>query len=334
MAAHFCEVRAMTICRRDSLTATGLHGARIALEAALGADVRVSGLAENDTVDLTMSAIGPVRITGIASSAEFRWDSPPLHQLAICESMTGTRRPDDLGHDGPGDRPRPGGVVVVAAPGQPIRGVASGPRSRIVGIDLDLLAEVAAIDPAQPRSVHRAFTDRPPVDPVTAERWRKAVDAVDGQVFPAEGGSAAPLIVHSAVRLLAATALTLFSGTASGEAGEIERCDTIPRTLRNALDFIEEHVADEITVADIAAAAQVTVRAVQLSFRQHLGMTPLQYVRSVRLARTHEELHVADPCAGDTVTDIAARWGFFSPGRFSAQYRERYGVSPSCTLRR
>jgi transcriptional regulator GlxA family with amidase domain len=86
-------------------------------------------------------------------------------------------------------------------------------------------------------------------------------------------------------------------------------------------------------VSDIAGAARVTARAVQLAFRHHLDTTPLRYLRDVRLSRAHDDLRAADPCQGQTVTDIAARWGFFSPGRFSAHYRAVYGVPPSRTLR-
>lgn len=39
----------------------------------------------------------------------------------------------------------------------------------------------------------------------------------------------------------------------------------------------------------------------------------------------------ADP-AGTTVTDIAVRWGFPHPGRFSVVYRRRFGEKTSQTL--
>lgn len=36
---------------------------------------------------------------------------------------------------------------------------------------------------------------------------------------------------------------------------------------------------------------------------------------------------------GETVTEIAARWGFFHFGRFSAAYADFYGEAPSRTIR-
>ncbi|MFI7317109.1 helix-turn-helix domain-containing protein [Streptomyces venezuelae] len=59
----------------------------------------------------------------------------------------------------------------------------------------------------------------------------------------------------------------------------------------------------------------------------------MQYLRRVRLDRTHRELRLAEPTT-QTVTSVAYRWGFFHPGRFAADYRAAYGEPPSHTLRR
>lgn len=103
-------------------------------------------------------------------------------------------------------------------------------------------------------------------------------------------------------------------------------------TIGRAITFIEERAHDEISVADIAAAAYVTVRAVQLAFRRHLATTPLAYLRQVRLERAHGELLSADPDR-TTVTAVAAGWHFTNASRFSAYYRTVYGVPPAQTLR-
>lgn len=102
-------------------------------------------------------------------------------------------------------------------------------------------------------------------------------------------------------------------------------------TLCRALAFIEDRACDDITVTDIAAASFVTVRTVQLSFRQHLGTTPLTYLRQVRLERAHQELLAADPRRA-TVAQIASRWKFSNSSRFAVYYRAIYNVMPSETL--
>jgi len=82
-----------------------------------------------------------------------------------------------------------------------------------------------------------------------------------------------------------------------------------------------------------AAAASVTVRAVQLAFRRYLDTTPTGYLRRVRLEHAHRQLIAADP-AHETITAVAYRWGFSSSSRFGAYYRQAYGVTPNHTLHR
>jgi transcriptional regulator GlxA family with amidase domain len=105
-----------------------------------------------------------------------------------------------------------------------------------------------------------------------------------------------------------------------------------PQTLRRAIAFIHDNAHRDIALTDIAAAIGVTPRSVQYTFRRHLGTTPLEYLRRVRLHRAHRDLQLADP-AVDTVMEIAGRWRFGHPGRFSMAYKEAFGTPPSQTLR-
>ncbi|WP_206071387.1 alpha/beta fold hydrolase [Antrihabitans stalactiti] len=58
--------------------------------------------------------------------------------------------------------------------------------------------------------------------------------------------------------------------------------------------------------------AGVSARALQIGFGDVVGMSSMTYLRSVRLDRVHLEL-----CSGvaQSVTDVAAGWNFFHPGR-------------------
>jgi transcriptional regulator GlxA family with amidase domain len=105
-----------------------------------------------------------------------------------------------------------------------------------------------------------------------------------------------------------------------------------PQTLRRAIAFIHDNAHRDIGVSEIAAAIGVTPRSVQYTFRRHLGTTPLEYLRRVRLDRAHRDLQKADP-AVDTVMQIAGRWRFSHPGRFSIEYKQAFGTPPSATLR-
>jgi AraC-like DNA-binding protein len=105
-----------------------------------------------------------------------------------------------------------------------------------------------------------------------------------------------------------------------------------PRAIRAAVAFIEDQPAKIITVADIAKAVGLSVRALDDGFRRHVGTPPMSYLRDVRMTRAHDELVAADPNF-TTATSVAGDWGFWHYGRFAAAYRRRYGCTPSQTLR-
>lgn len=184
--------------------------------------------------------------------------------------------------------------------------------------------------PCSPRSPALPRT-RPTTRGNSCPSWRDTTRYIDG-LLAEPAAVTTPLVLGSAARLLAATALTVFPNTAVTEPAARDRHDAHPATLQRAVSFIEANADIDITVADIARAAGVTTRAVQLAFRRHLNTTPAGYLRRVRLDQAHRQLQAADPDR-DSVTAVAYRWGFSSPSRFATYYRRAYGVSPSHTLR-
>lgn len=105
-----------------------------------------------------------------------------------------------------------------------------------------------------------------------------------------------------------------------------------PRPVRRAIDAMQADPAFPFTVADLAHASGVGVRALQGAFHRTTGTSPMGYLRDLRLARAHDDLRRARPDT-ETVADVANRWGFSHLGRFAAAYRQQYGVAPSVTLR-
>ena len=107
----------------------------------------------------------------------------------------------------------------------------------------------------------------------------------------------------------------------------------VRNTVRAACDHIERNLSAGLAVADIAASVGVSVRTLQQQFSEDLSQTITAYIRNRRLERARADLADAAPGGGITVTDIASRWGIAHLGRFAVTYRERFGESPSQTLR-
>jgi AraC-like DNA-binding protein len=100
-----------------------------------------------------------------------------------------------------------------------------------------------------------------------------------------------------------------------------------PEAVRTAMDIIEAGPHLPLTTSALAMQCHVSVRTLQEGFHRHLGMSPMAYVRVVRLRRAHRDLRSADPSHG-TVASIARRWGFTHLGRFAAAHKTMYGETP------
>ena len=83
------------------------------------------------------------------------------------------------------------------------------------------------------------------------------------------------------------------------------------------------------SVTQMGAALRVSRRTLQNAFTQVLGMSPLAYVKAVRLQHARQALK-----NGNSVTDAATACGFWHFGHFSHDYQQMFGELPSQTLRR
>jgi len=100
-----------------------------------------------------------------------------------------------------------------------------------------------------------------------------------------------------------------------------------PAAVRDAMDIIEGGPHLPLTTSALAKQCHVSVRTLQQGFQHHLGMSPMTYLRVVRVRRAHRDLRSADP-AHTTVARIAHRWGFTHLGRFAAAHQRIYGQTP------
>ncbi|PCN48764.1 hypothetical protein Csp2054_04055 [Curtobacterium sp. 'Ferrero'] len=99
-----------------------------------------------------------------------------------------------------------------------------------------------------------------------------------------------------------------------------------------ALQYIDDHAAEPMTTADIAAAARMSSRGLQQAFVRADLPSPMTALRETRLRLVRDALRHADP-ATTTVGAVAVAWGFGHLGRFAGYYEQAFGELPSVTLR-
>lgn len=219
----------------------------------------------------------------------------------------------------------------VVQPGRPVTvRCPAGGACRLVGIEVDAL--LVHLSRLLGRTLDRplVFEPRLCLDANAARRWSLAVEMLVSE--HSEEAWRRPSGIGAQLEEFLMSSL-LFGQRSSysdllGQPASLER-----RAVTIARAFIEANLSDRLTLQSVAAAAGVSVRTLQVSFRTELRTTPTTYIRSRRLDRAHGDL--CDPEAPvSTVTDVATRWGITHLGRFAAEYRTRYGETPSETLRR
>jgi AraC-like DNA-binding protein len=204
-------------------------------------------------------------------------------------------------------------------------------RQEVVTVSAAAVREAAGLEPG---GALPTFASVRPLAPRRARIWR-ATEAYLRSVLASGEAGESPLLLGSVERLLAGLLLDTFPNTAMPSPAGVKRVGaTGPDSLRRAVAFIEQNARRDIGIADIATAARISQRGVELAFRRHLETTPTRYLREVRLDAAHQELIGASSEDRISVTEVAHRWGFSSPGRFGEYYRRTFGATPGETLRR
>ena len=102
------------------------------------------------------------------------------------------------------------------------------------------------------------------------------------------------------------------------------RATATPRHLRRAEAFMRASADQPVNLADIAAAANCSVRSLHSAFGQFRETTPHKALQTIRLERAAADLQRCE----ETVAVVARRYGFSHPGRFATLYARRYGQRP------
>jgi len=103
--------------------------------------------------------------------------------------------------------------------------------------------------------------------------------------------------------------------------------------VSQARAYVLEHRNRPVAIPELCTQLRVSRRTLQYCFQEIYGMTPVAYLKAIRLNGVRRDLLGALGDEMRSVQDIAAKWGFWHLSQFSADYRKLFNVSPSGTLR-
>jgi len=91
-----------------------------------------------------------------------------------------------------------------------------------------------------------------------------------------------------------------------------------------AIRFIRAHAAGGIQVSDVLREVPTSRRSLELGFREHLGRSPGEEIRRVRLEKARDLLGRSDM----SIKQVAAASGFPGATRLGVAFRKRFGLTP------
>ena len=101
--------------------------------------------------------------------------------------------------------------------------------------------------------------------------------------------------------------------------------------INRVVEYIREHCQQLPDITQLCQIAQLSERSLQYGFKEMFGITPVHYLRIIRLNGAHKELLTLDKSTM-SVAQVALNWGFVEFGRFSRDYKALFDQLPSQTL--
>lgn len=160
--------------------------------------------------------------------------------------------------------------------------------------------------------LHAAPFRDPFVEQICRRLWDEAAD----------GNALGSLFADGAVLALIAALLRL---SEQMQALPVAKGGIAPHRLRRVFDCIEAHLGEDISMNDLAAAAELSPLYFARAFRIETGVTPHRHLLERRIERAKKLLSTTN----DTVAEIAVACGFCDQSHLSRWFKRLVGTTPS-----
>ncbi|MDX2231573.1 MAG: helix-turn-helix domain-containing protein [Leptolyngbyaceae cyanobacterium bins.349] len=102
--------------------------------------------------------------------------------------------------------------------------------------------------------------------------------------------------------------------------------------VKQADEYMRANLETPIALMSLCTALHTSERPLNYGFQEVFGVSPMAYLKTLRLQAVRTQLQQADP-ETTAIAEIANRYGFQSLGHFSRDYKIMFGELPSETLK-
>ena len=106
----------------------------------------------------------------------------------------------------------------------------------------------------------------------------------------------------------------------------------LPEYINRALSYIKDNIKSNIEINSLEKVSGVSKQKLSSCFKKHMGLSINSYIRLYRLKCINND--ILNSRKNINITYIALKWGVKHLGRFSREYKEVFGESPSITLKK
>ncbi|GAA0788819.1 AraC family transcriptional regulator [Marinobacterium sediminicola] len=106
--------------------------------------------------------------------------------------------------------------------------------------------------------------------------------------------------------------------------------NNLPSYLIKTIDYLKENARNEIHMDDIEWISGVSRNKLYSDFKRYIGMPPTAYLKRIRMSGVRTD--IIKSMGEESISTLALNWGFNHLGRFSTDYKNIFGETPSETL--
>ena len=136
-------------------------------------------------------------------------------------------------------------------------------------------------------------------------------------------------MINDTILRLVFNALKITTPSSDKRINQSKRCEGV----RQVIDYLHSYGETIPTIPELCKIAKLSERNLQYGFKEYLGITPIRYLRLLRLNGVRRDLLISNN-KKDRVVDVALNWGFIELGRFAREYRQLFQELPSATLKK
>jgi AraC family ethanolamine operon transcriptional activator len=100
-----------------------------------------------------------------------------------------------------------------------------------------------------------------------------------------------------------------------------------------AQEYISANLTEPMRLSDLCKHSRAQARSLEYGFQEVMGMSPMSYVKTIRMHRVRRVLR-SDAIRARSISEIALDNGFWHLSQFAVDYKRLFGESPSVTSRR